>query len=75
VLGRTVVVRISSGCLNTRSFSFHLVAARKTRVARWCKGELFLSVIQVGSCVTRSWCFHSVGAGKLRKLVLEKPES
>ena len=56
--------------LEIRSFSFHLVAARKTRVARWCKGELLLSVIQVGACVTGSWCFHPVGAGTLRELVL-----
>jgi hypothetical protein len=36
VLGRTVVLRSSSGCLNTGSCSFHLVAARETRVAGWC---------------------------------------
>jgi hypothetical protein len=70
VLGRTVVLIGSSGCLNTGSCSFHLVAARKTRVARWCKGELYLSVIQVGACVTRSWCFHPVGDGTFRELVL-----
>jgi hypothetical protein len=58
VLGRTVVLRVSSGFLNTGSCSFHLVAARKTRVAGWCKGELLFSVIQVGACVTGSWCFH-----------------
>jgi hypothetical protein len=28
------------------------------------------SVIQVGACVTGSWCFHPVGAGTFRKLVL-----
>jgi hypothetical protein len=33
VLGRTVVLRGSSGYLNTGSCSFHLVAARETRVA------------------------------------------
>jgi hypothetical protein len=32
VLGRTVVLKGSSGCLNTGSCSFHLVAARETRV-------------------------------------------
>jgi hypothetical protein len=36
VLGRTVVLRSSSRCLNTGSCSFHLVAARETRVAGWC---------------------------------------
>ena len=36
VLGRTVVLRSSSGCLNTGSCSFHLVVARETRVAGWC---------------------------------------
>jgi hypothetical protein len=70
VLGRTVVLRGSSGFLNTESCSFHLVAARETRVAGWYKGELLLSVIQVGACVTGSWCFHPVGVGTLRELVL-----
>jgi hypothetical protein len=28
------------------------------------------SVMQVGDCVTGSWCFHPVGAGTFRKLVL-----
>jgi hypothetical protein len=70
VLGRTVVLRGSSGCLNTGSSRFHLVAARKTRVVGWCKGELLFYVIQVRSCVTRSWCFHPVGAGTLKELVL-----
>jgi len=81
VLGRTVVLRGSSGCLNTGSCSFLLVAARKTRVAGWCKGEQVFSVIQVGACVTGSWSFHPVGAGPLGELVLpsrgmlEKQES
>jgi hypothetical protein len=70
VLGRIGVLRVSSGCLNTGSCSFHLVAARKTRVAGWCKGELLFSVIQVSAYVTGSWCFHRVGAGTLRELVL-----
>jgi hypothetical protein len=78
VLGRTVVLRVSSGCLNTGSCSFHLVAARKTRVVGWCKGELLFSVIRlvpvywklvVGACVTRklvlpsSWCWNTQGVG------------
>jgi hypothetical protein len=70
VLGRIVVLRGSSGCLNTGICSFHLVATRETRVAGWCKREQVFSVIQVGACVTRSWCFHLVGAGTLRELVL-----
>jgi hypothetical protein len=70
VLGRTVVLRVSSGCLNIRSCSFHLVTARKTMVVGWCKGEPLFSVIQVGACVTGSWCFHLVGTGTLRELVL-----
>jgi hypothetical protein len=70
VLGRTFVLRGSSGCLNTGSCIFHLVAARKTSVAGWCKGEQVFSVIQVGACVTGSWCFHSVGVGTLGELVL-----
>jgi hypothetical protein len=70
VLGRIGVLRVSSGYMNTRSYSFHLVAARKIRVVGWCKGELFFSIIQVGAYVTGSWCFHLVGAGTLKELVL-----
>ena len=70
VLGRTGVLKGSSGCLNTGSCSFHLVAARETKVAGWCKGEQVFSVIQVGSCVTESQCFHPIGAGTLGGLVL-----
>jgi hypothetical protein len=66
VLGRTVVLIVSSGFLNTGSCSFHLVTTRKTRVVGWCKGEPLFSVIQVGACVTGSWCFHPVGAGTLQ---------
>jgi hypothetical protein len=70
VLGRTVFLIGSSGFLNTWSCSFHLVVARKTRVTWWCKGEQLFSVIKVGACMTGSWCFHLVGAGTLRELVL-----
>jgi hypothetical protein len=70
VLGRTVVLKGSSGCLKTGSCSFHLVTARETRVEGWCKGELLFFVIQVGAYVTGSWCFHPVGAGTLRELLL-----
>jgi hypothetical protein len=70
VLGRTVVLIGSIGRLNTGSCSFHLVAARETRVAGWCEGEQVFSVIQVGACVTGSWCFRPIGAGTLRELVL-----
>ena len=70
MLGRTVVLRGSSGCLNIGSCSFHLVASRETRVAGWCKGEHVFSVIKVGAYVTGSWCLHPVGAGTLRELVL-----
>jgi hypothetical protein len=70
VLGRTIFLRGSSGSLNIGSCSFHLVAAREIRVVGWCKGELLFSVIQVGACVTRSWCFHPVGSENLRELVL-----
>jgi hypothetical protein len=70
VLGRIDVLRVSSGFLNTWSCSFHLVAARKTRVVGWCKGELLFSVIQVSACVTGSLFFHPVGVGTLRELVL-----
>ena len=70
VIGRTGVLKVSSGCLNKGTCSFHLVTARKNRVVGWCKGELVSSVIQVGACVTRSWCFHLVGVGTLRELVL-----
>jgi hypothetical protein len=70
VLGRIVVLRSSSGCLNIGICSFHLVEARETRVAGWCKGEQVFSVIQVGAYVTGSWCFHLVGVGTFKKLVL-----
>jgi hypothetical protein len=70
VLGRTVVLKGSSGFLNTWICSFHLVAARETRVAGWCKGELLFFVLQVGACVTGSWCFHPVGVGTPRELLL-----
>ena len=70
MLGRTVVFIGSSGFLNTWSCNFHLVAAKETRVAGWCKGELLFSIIQVGARVIRIWCFHLVGAGTLRELVL-----
>jgi hypothetical protein len=78
VLGRTVVLIGSSGCLNTGSCSFHLVAARETSVVGWCKGELLFSVIQVGACTigswcwkhSGSWCFLLVGARETRELVL-----
>jgi hypothetical protein len=70
VLGRIVVLKGSSGCLNTGSCSFHLVPARETWVAGWCKGELLFFVLQVGSCVTGSWCFHPVGVGTPRELLL-----
>ena len=68
MLGRTVVLRVSSGCLNIGSCSFHLVAVREIRVAGWCKGELLFSVLQVGAYVIGSWCFHLVGVGTLREL-------
>jgi hypothetical protein len=64
VLGRTVVLRGSSGCLNTGSCSFLLVGARETR-------ELVLEK-------PGSWCFLLVGArekqrvGALSKLQLAK---
>jgi hypothetical protein len=70
VLGRTVFLRSSSGFLNIGSCSFHLVAARETRVAGWCKGELLFSIIQVGVCGLGKLAFHPVGAGTLRELVL-----
>jgi hypothetical protein len=70
VLRRTVVLRVSSGFLNTWICSFHLVSARKTRVVGWCKGELLLFVVQVGAYVTGSWCFCPVGVVTLRELVL-----
>ena len=63
MLGRTIVLIGSSGCLNTGSCSFHLVAARESGVAGQCKGELLFSIIQVGAYMIGSWCFHQVGAG------------
>jgi hypothetical protein len=45
VLGRIVVLSGSSGFLNRGNCSFHLAAARESRVVGWCKGELSFSVI------------------------------
>jgi hypothetical protein len=70
VLGRIVVLKGSSGCLNIGSCSFHLVATRETRVVGWCKGELLFFVLQVGAYVTGNWCFHPVGARTPRELFL-----
>jgi hypothetical protein len=70
VLGRIDFLRVSSGCLNRGSRSFHLVVARKTRVEVWCKGEILFYVIQFGACVTGHWSFHPIGVGTLRELVL-----
>jgi phosphatidylserine decarboxylase len=69
VLGRIVVLKVSSGCLNTGSRRFHMVLDRKIRVVAWCKGEQFFSTVQVGACVTRSCCFHLISARTLRELV------
>jgi hypothetical protein len=69
VLGRTDVLGGSSGSLNTGSCSFHLVAARETRVAGRCKGELVFSVMQVGALcnwklvLPSSWCWNIQGVG------------
>jgi hypothetical protein len=70
VLGRTLVLRVSSGFLNIGSCIFHLVVATKTKVVGWCKREPLFYVMQVGSCVIGSLCFHPVGAGTFRDLVL-----
>jgi hypothetical protein len=70
VPGRTIVLGVSSVFLNIGNCSLDLVAARKTRVVGWCKGELLFFVVQVVACVTGSWCFHPVGAGTLGDLVL-----
>ena len=61
MLGRTGVLRDSSGGLNTRSWCFLLIGSRETR-------ELVLEK-------PGSWCFLLVGAGETRELVLEKPGS
>jgi hypothetical protein len=55
-LGRTGVLKGSSGCLNTGSWCFLLVGARETR-------ELVLEK-------PGSWCFLLVGARETRELVL-----
>jgi len=55
VLGRIFIIRVSSGFLNIGSCS---------------KGEPLFSVIKVGAYVTGSLCFHPVGVGTLRELVL-----
>jgi hypothetical protein len=39
-------------------------------VVGWRKGELLFYVVEVGAYVTGNWCFHPVGAGTFRELVL-----
>jgi hypothetical protein len=56
VLGRTGVLKGSSGCLNTGSWCFLLVGARETR-------ELVLEK-------PGGWCFLLVGARENRESVL-----
>jgi hypothetical protein len=68
VLGRTVVLRVSSGFLKTGSCSFHLVAARKTRVVGWCKGNhcslLYrLVMFDWKLMLPSSWCWNTQGVG------------
>ena len=80
MLGRTVVLRGSSGCLNTGSCSFHLVVAKERRVVQginvvlcytiWCLCDWRLVLEHLGS-----WCFLLVGAREIKELVLENPES
>jgi hypothetical protein len=70
VLGRTGFLIVSSGFLDIGSCIFHLLIAKKTRVVGWYMGEPFFYVIEVGACVTGSWCFHPVDAGTLKELVL-----
>jgi hypothetical protein len=61
VLGRTGVLKGSSGCLNTGSWCFLLVGARETR-------ELVLPSSWLEK--PGSWCFLLVGARETRELVL-----
>jgi hypothetical protein len=63
MLGRTVVLKGSSGSLNTGSCSFHMVAARETRVAGWCKGEQVLCYTSWSLCnwklvLPSRWCWN-----------------
>jgi hypothetical protein len=84
VLGRTVVLRSSSGCLNTGSCSFHLVAARGNQGGRMVQGRT-LVLCYTGWCLydwklvlpsswcwkhSGSWCFLLVGARETMELVL-----
>jgi hypothetical protein len=74
VLGRTGVLRGSSGCLNTGSWCFLLVGARETRVS-WCSCSLLYRLVLVGASIqswkhSGSWCFLLVGARETRELVL-----
>jgi hypothetical protein len=82
VLRRTVVLRGSSGFLNTRSCSFHLFAARETRVG----GRVVLGRTSV-LCYTgwslcnwklglpSSWCWNIQEVGASIQLVLEYSRS
>ena len=71
MLGRTVVLRGSSGNLNTGSCSVHLVAARETRVVQgrtivlcytgWCLCDWKL-------VLPSSWCWNTQGIGGLKQV-------
>jgi hypothetical protein len=69
VLGRTMVLRVSSGCLNIGSCSFHLVAARKTQGDRVVQGKTIV-ICYAGWCLCdwklvlpSSWCRNTQGDG------------
>ena len=75
MLGRTVVLIGSSGSLNIGICSFHLVAARETRVAGWCKGEQVFytswSLCNWKLVLPSSWCWNIQEVGASIQLVLE----
>jgi hypothetical protein len=65
VLGRTIVLRGSSGCLNIGSCSFHLVATRKNQGGRVVQGRTVV-LCYTGWCLCdwklvlpSSWCWNT----------------
>ena len=77
MLGRTVVLRSSSGGLTTGSCSFHLAVARETRVARVVLGRTCVlcysgwSLCNWKLVLPSSWCWNIQEVGASIQLVLE----
>jgi hypothetical protein len=81
MLGRNVVLGVSSGCLNTGSCRFHLVAIQKNQGGRVVQGRtIVLCYTGWFLCdwklvLPSSWCRNTQRVGASFYWVLEKPKS